>query len=465
MLCLLLVATSYAQSEALQKLLKNPQVQSANVGILIREVQTGKVIDSYRPKNVIPPASVIKLLTTATALEIYGSDYRFPTLLEYSGYIHDGILHGNLYVTGKGDPTLGNLREGQGFLFVWAKEIQKAGIQAIDGQVIADMSFFDGNALNPGWLWEDAGNYYAPGIFSLAYMDNTMNIVLKSGAVGSVAEVLYTVPEVPGIQFENHIRCTHTEEDGAYVSGAPYHLHRHLTGSVPSNRGVFGVKGDMPNPGLLLAQHFTRALRQSGIDVKGEASYRSETDLIPRTLLYTHLSEPLASIVEHTNMHSVNLYAETIYRTLAQRLSVPCSLHNSEMIVRSYWRNRGVNLSAALIKDGCGLAPQDAVSAETFVELLEYMHKSGEYRSFYASLPVSGKSGTLKGFLPKTVLEGKVHAKSGTIGGTKNYAGYIELPDGRQWAFAVFVNSAAGKTKPIKALIERYLLDVYRANT
>ncbi len=452
-----------AQSDALQTLLQHPQTRSANMSVYVRNTRTGEVIDAYREQNVVPPASVIKLLTTATALEMLGSDYRFPTTLEYSGYIKDRVLYGNLYIKGKGDPSLGNLREGQGFLRQWVKAVKDVGIEAIEGQVVADLSFFDGNALNPAWLWEDAGNYYAPGIFALSYMDNTMNIVLESGPVGSVAKVLYTQPQVQGITFDNHIRCTQTEEDGAYVSGAPFHFYRHLTGSVPSNRGTFGVKGDLPNPGLLLAQHFTQSLRQAGVTVSDEASYISEAILIPRTTVYTHWSDSLAAIVAHTNMHSVNLYAESLYRVLAERIGVPCTLHNSEMMVRSFWRGRGVDLSTAIIKDGCGLAPQDAMSAHTFVSLLDYMQHSRTYDAFFASLPVSGKSGTLRSFLYGTPLEGRVHAKSGTIGGTKNYAGYICLPNGDMWTFAVLVNSASGKTKNVQHLIEKYLLNLYRS--
>lgn len=460
-----MVLTVGAQSESVQILLNHSQTRNANIGVYIQNLRTGEVIDSYRSHQVIPPASTMKVLTTATALELLGSDYRFETQLAYSGYVRDSVLYGNLYIVGRGDPTLGCLRDGQGFLFVWAKAVRAYGIRKIEGRVIADVSFFDGNALNPGWLWEDAGNYYAPSVFALSYMDNTMNIVLRSGDVGSVAQVLYTVPEVQGITFENHIRCTQTEEDGAYVSGPPFQLHRLLTGSVPSNRGMFGVKGDLPNPGLLLAQHTTSALRRYGIAIRDEAVCLTEYDLIPRTVLYTHLSDSLGSIVEQTNMHSINLYAESIYRALAQHISVPCTLPNSENIVRNFWRRRGVDLAAAILKDGCGLAPQDAVSAYTFVSLLAYMNQSSEFSSFYGSLPVSGRSGTLRGFLLGTALEGRVHAKSGTIGGTKNYVGYIEMPNGDRWAFAVLVNSASGKKRNIQYVIERYLSDVYRRNT
>ncbi len=453
-----------AQSSSIRIFEQSPITRNANIGVYIKDLQTGEVIDSYRSRNSIPPASVMKVLTTATVLELMDADSSYHTVLEYSGFIRNGVLEGNLYIHGYGDPTLGNLKVGQDFLLTWVKAIKDKGINEIKGSVVADLSYYDGDALNPAWLWEDAGNYYAPGIFSLAYMDNTMNIVLRSAQVGSVAEVLYTVPEVPGIQFENHIRCTTTNEDCAYVHGMPYNYCRYLVGAIPSNEGQFGVKGDLPNPGLLLAQHLTSRLRSAGVSVKQEATYQCERDLVPRTTIHTHSSMPLKDIIVLTNQHSINLYAEMMYRNLAARLSIPCSLHNSEMAVRQLWRNRGIDLSGATIKDGCGLGPQNAVSAEALVQILTFMHASKQQEAFYSSLPTSGKTGTLRSFLYGTALEGRVHAKSGTIGGTKNYAGYIEMPDGHTWAFAVLVNSAAGKTRNIQSVIEKYLLDVYSQN-
>ena len=119
-----------------------------------------------------------------------------------------------------------------------------------------------------------------------------MNIVLRSGAVGSIAEVLYTTPDIPEVQFENHIRCTHITYDGAFVHGVPYSNTRYLVGSVPSNQQTFGVRGDMPNPGLVLARDFTKLLRQSGVMVDGTESYVSERSARApsRTLLFHHES-------------------------------------------------------------------------------------------------------------------------------------------------------------------------------
>ena len=123
-----------------------------------------------------------------------------------------------------------------------------------------------------------------------------------------------------------------------------------------------------------------------------------------------------------------------------------------------------MTIQNAIIKDGCGLAPQDAVSARTFVQLLTIMSKSENKEEWMASLPVSGQSGTLRSLCAKTALEGKIHAKSGTIAGTKNFAGYIDMPNGDTWVFAILINSAPGKAKNIQTVIQQYLLDVYRSH-
>ena len=446
-------------------LTSHPITGQANMSVLVQNLTTGEVIDSYRADHVVPPASVMKLLTTGAALETLGPGFRFPTILEYSGAIENGVLQGDLYIRGGCDPSLG-WKGRTGFLDRWVKAIQGAGIKRIEGAVIADMTMLDGEAQNPGWLCEDAGNYYAPGIFALNYYGNTMNIVLQSGEPGSTAKVVKTEPAVEDVYFINHVRCDKISYDGAFVSGLPYSRERYLTGAVPSNLGTFGVKGDLPNPGLLLARHLTAKLREAGIRVKRDANYLADYNpLTPaRNELYIHYSEPLLEIIKETNINSNNLYAEAIFRYLGTRYTLPGSIHNSQDLLRDYWRRRGVAIQNAIIKDGCGLAPQDAVSAKTFVQLLIIMSRSDNKDAWMASLPVSGQTGTLKTLCPGTELEGRIHAKSGTIAGTKNFAGYIDMPNGDTWVFAILINSAPGKAKNIQTVIQQYLLDVYRAH-
>lgn len=433
------------------------------MSVYVQNLTTGEVIDDYRSDKVVPPASVMKLLTTAACLETMGPGFRFPTILEYTGTIDNGVLRGDLYIRGGCDPSLG--WEGKtAFLNRWIKEVKAAGIQRIEGAIIADMTMLDGEAQNPGWLCEDAGNYYAPGIFALNYYGNTMNIVLKSGEPGTVATVLGTEPKVEDIVFINRIRCDKIQYDGAFVSGLPYSRERYLTGAVPSNLGTFGVKGDLPNPGLLLARHFTARLREAGVEVTREATYLPDYNpLLPsRKELYIHYSAPLSELIAETNINSNNLYAESLFRYLGTRYTLPGTIHNSQDLLRDYWRRRGVSIQNAIIKDGCGLAPQDAVSSKAFVELLTIMYHSKNKEAWINSLPVSGKTGTLTTLCPGTALEGRIHAKSGTIAGTKNFAGYIDMPNGDTWVFAILINSAPGKAKKIQNVIQQYLLDVYK---
>lgn len=435
------------------------------MSVLVQNLNTGEVIDSYREDKVVPPASVMKLLTTAACLETMGPGFRFPTILEYTGTIDGGVLHGDLYIRGGCDPSLG-WKGRTAFLNQWVKAVKAAGITRIDGAVIADMTMLDGEAQNPAWLCEDAGNYYAPGIFALNYYGNTMNIVLKSGEPGSVATVVGTEPQVEDIVFINRVRCDKIQYDGAFVSGIPYSRERYLTGAVPSNLGTFGVKGDLPNPGLLLARHLTQRLREAGVAVKRDANYLPDYNPLtpPRHELYIHYSEPLSEIIKETNVNSNNLYAEALFRYLGTRYTLPGTIHNSQDLLRDYWRRRGVAVQNAIIKDGCGLAPQDAVSAKAFVQLLTVMRNSPNVDYWMASLPVSGKTGTLTSLCPGTPLEGRIHAKSGTIAGTKNFAGYIDMPNGDTWVFAVLINSAPGKARNIQHVIQQYLLDVYKSH-
>jgi D-alanyl-D-alanine carboxypeptidase, serine-type, PBP4 family len=246
----------------------------------------------------------------------------------------------------------------------------------------------------------------------------------------------------------------------------PYSRERYLSGSVPCNKGTFGLKGDLPNPGLLLAQHLTERLREAGVKVTRDAGYEIDySNLAPqRTVLYTHRSPSLRDLVKETNVNSNNLYAEAIFRYLGARYTKPGNINSSQGTIRDFWQRKGVDIGSAIIKDGCGLAPQDAVSAKTFVQVLTYMSSSKNKEAWMASLPISGQTGTLKTLCQGTPLEGRIHAKSGTIAGTKNFAGYIDMPNGETWVFAILINSAPGKARNIQNIIQEYLLDVCGEN-
>lgn len=480
LLLLVMAAGLQAQESCAKVFQANDGTKNASISALVINAKTGKVVDQFNKDLVLAPASCTKLLTTCTALELLGSDFCFPTTLEIRGQKSKvegqrsepvegdlisagGVIDGDLFIHGTGDPTLGSRDLGdRAFLGRWVNALKRQGVTRIKGDIVADMSFMDNEATNPTWQWEDMGNYYAPGISAIAYLDNTMVINLKSTEIGKPVTIVSTNPEYPDIVFENYIRGAGINYDGAVVNGVPFSNTRFLRGSIPANKEVFGLKGDLPNPGLLLAHHLRAALLDSGIVVDGSASYTFEPDSLKHVVLHKHLSEPLSEIVKVTNIDSNNLFAESVFRHLGSKMGTPATIDNSIEIERSCWANRGVNLQTAIIHDGCGLSTNNAISASQFVSLLTYMYKkSKNLDALYASLPVSGESGTLKGLLRKTPLQGRVHAKSGTISHVRSYAGYIESAGGETYIFAILVNKASCKSRVTREMIEKYLLAVY----
>lgn len=459
---LLTISVIVLSQTPLEKFLSNPALKNANVGVYVRDLTTNQTLVDSRSNFVIPPASTQKVVTTAAALEVLGADFCFTTYIETDAQVENGVLKGNLYVRGTGDPTLGSTKVGdQLFLSKWCQALKRMGIKRIEGKIIADASYFDGDALNPQWLWEDIGNYYAAGVYAIPYMDNTLNIQFGSVSLGQTPKVIKTYPNIPYLTFDNHIQCI-KNHDGAYIHGLPYDNKRYLVGSVPPSKGPFGVRGDIPNPPLLLAQHFKQQLETEGIIVSGKADYMTEGNSEERTILYEHKSEPLSEILKEVNQHSNNLYAEQIFRYLGSKVSTPCTINNSVNVIRNCLINRGISLQGAFIMDGCGLAPQDAISAANLVDILTYMYKSKNNEVFIESLPIAGESGTLKGFLKNTELEGNVKAKSGTTSRIKSYAGYMTSKDGHTIVFAVIVNNANCKARQVTPMIEQLLLDIYQ---
>ncbi|HLP04350.1 MAG TPA: D-alanyl-D-alanine carboxypeptidase/D-alanyl-D-alanine-endopeptidase [Paludibacter sp.] len=448
-----------------ENFVKSPMMESANISILFRDANTGQVLYQSRAKNVVTPASTMKLVTTATAFELLTPDARFETRLEIDGVIRkDSTLWGNLYIHGGGDPTLGSEKLGEkNFLGKWVSAVKAAGIKKINGRIIADESVFEQQVINPKWTWEDMGNYYAPGIHGISYLDNTFRLVFRSGKVGTTPEILRTEPPIPGLVIDNHLKSSTINFDNAYFYGAPNSLQRSIYGEIPANKNEFAVKGDIVNPGLLLVQDFSNCLADSGI-VVGESPAIQSYPTAERKAIYAYLSPAMRDIVTETNVKSNNHFAEYVFKFIGTKVQPVATTNASLEIIRDYWKSKGLPVDQLFMYDGCGLSASDAVSANFLVELLMYMKSKSPYATdFYNSLPVTGGRGTLSNLLLNTPLQGKIHAKSGTIENVKCYAGYMELKN-KTLVFALMVNHANGTSKAVTAKMEELLLQVAREN-
>ena len=439
LICLHLLAG--AQTPAPVKwLLQAPYMRGASFSLVVKDVQEGRTVYSYDTDRLQSPASVLKTVATATALEILGEDYRYPTTLEYDGILENGTLEGNLYIKGSGDPSLGSSHFAPGqnkFLSTWIAALQKAGIKHITGSVISDESIFDTEGVSIKWLREDMGNYYAPGSYGISIFDNMYKLSLQTGAAGTRPVLKGTEPDIPFIRFKNYLKAAPVSSDSAYIIGAPLDDVRYLYGVLPANREAYVLKGDIPDPALYLARYLTDQLQQKGIRVDGSPScYRIEVEENrwkkgERKEIVTTYSPTLREIASICNHVSHNLYADALVKTVGlqykpRRNEMISSFGRGVQVVKEYWEKKGLDVFPLRMNDGSGLAPADKVSAGFMGELLVYMAtESAVSDAFIASLPQAGIEGSVRNFLKGSKLQGKAHLKSGGITGVRSYAGYI----------------------------------------
>lgn len=474
LLCLHLLAG--AQTPAPVKwLLQAPYMRGASFSLVVKDVQEGRTVYSYDTDRLQSPASVLKTVATATALEILGEDYRYPTTLEYDGILENGTLEGNLYIKGSGDPSLGSSHFAPGqnkFLSTWIAALQKAGIKHITGSVISDESIFDTEGVSIKWLREDMGNYYAPGSYGISIFDNMYKLSLQTGAAGTRPVLKGTEPDIPFIRFKNYLKAAPVSSDSAYIIGAPLDDVRYLYGVLPANREAYVLKGDIPDPALYLACYLTDQLQQKGIRVDGSPScYRIEVEENrwkkgERKEIVTTYSPTLREIASVCNHVSHNLYADALVKTVGlqykpRRNEMISSFGRGVQVVKEYWEKKGLDVFPLRMNDGSGLAPADKVSAGFMGELLVYMAtESAVSDAFIASLPQAGIEGSVRNFLKGSKLQGKAHLKSGGITGVRSYAGYI-TKDGKTYAVAVFSNNYSCPMSRMTRALEKLLLQLF----
>ena len=474
LLCLHLLAG--AQTPAPVKwLLQAPYMRGASFSLVVKDVQEGRTVYSYDTDRLQSPASVLKTVATATALEILGEDYRYPTTLQYDGILENGTMEGNLYIKGSGDPSLGSSHFAPGqnkFLSTWIAALQKAGIKHITGSVISDESIFDTEGVSIKWLREDMGNYYAPGSYGISIFDNMYKLSLQTGAAGTRPVLKGTEPDIPFIRFKNYLKAAPVSSDSAYIIGAPLDDVRYLYGVLPANREAYVLKGDIPDPALYLACYLTDQLQQKGIRVDGTPScYRIEVEENrwkkgERKEIVTTYSPTLREIASICNHVSHNLYADALVKTVGlqykpRRNEMISSFGRGVQVVKEYWEKKGLDVFPLRMNDGSGLAPADKVSAGFMGELLVYMAtESAVSDAFIASLPQAGIEGSVRNFLKGSKLQGKARLKSGGITGVRSYAGYI-TKDGKTYAVAVFSNNYSCSMSRMTGALEKLLLQLF----
>ena len=457
---------SYSQV-GLQQLLNNAALKHASVGIQVTDLNTGKTIVSHDPQKSLTPASITKVITSATALELLGSEYRYVTQVTLDESDPTRIL-----VLGSGDPTLGSdvFGDNTTAFFINITDALKKELQPdreYSIYVVDNLFGYDG--ISPEWTWIDIGNYYASGSYGISIFDNTYKLFFNTSARIAPPRILRTEPDMKKIRFTNFLTLNTTGSDNGYIYGIPFSYERTVKGNIPAGKAEFSIKGDIPDPGLFLGETLADYLVRSGIKISQVETARTDylakkqVQYKPGKIVHTQTSRPMKDIVQEVNVKSNNHYAEHLLRIIGRTQNTDIysdALQAGIDYVKKFWEQQGISTSSLTLHDGSGLAPQNAFSPAFLTEILAYMYtKSKNSKVFFDSLPKAGKDGTLRSFMRNTKYEGKISAKSGSIGGVQCYSGYL-IDGNKQYAFTVMINKFNGTRPQVRSAIEKFLLSL-----
>jgi D-alanyl-D-alanine carboxypeptidase/D-alanyl-D-alanine-endopeptidase (penicillin-binding protein 4) len=442
-----------------------PGLANASICIAVSDSQTGEILIKSDPQQSLEPASILKLVTTATALEVFGPGFRFKTTLTASGTIRNDTLFGDLRIVGGGDPTLGSnyFPENNHFWEEWVHAIKSKNIGVVTGNLFLDASIYESQMIPNTWLWEDIGNYYGAGASGISVYDNLYEIHLSSGEEpGKPTKIERINPEIPGLELQNEVLSSDLNSDQTSVFGSPMENRRIIRGTIPRNKNDFVIKASMPDPSAFVASEFRKKLSASGISVSGETKFGKVVQKDTVMDLSIIQSPPLSEIIRVTNHESVNLFAEHFLKQLAFSKTGLGSTTDGCKFIVEFWKNKGLDMTGFFMNDGSGLSRFNAITATQMVNILNYMKTKSVYSTdFYQSLATVG-SGTLTVFSNENFPNQCLRAKSGSMTRVRCYAGYLNTDNGRQLSFTVMLNNFSCSQSEATKKIEEVLVELRR---
>ena len=437
-----------------------PGLANASICISVSDNQTNEKLVESKPQLSLVPASILKTITTATALEVFGPDFRFQTTLSYSGTVRNDTLLGDLQIIGGGDPTLssGYFPETKIFQDKWIKALQDKHIKVIAGNLILDATIYEPHPIPNTWVWEDIGNYFGAGASGISVFDNLYEIHLKSeDNSGKPTKVIGVNPEIPNLELTNEVLSSDSNRDEAYVFGSPEENKRVIRGTIPKNQPDYIVKASVPNPSVLLASKFRKKLSANGIAILGNTKFEKAVGSGELSIVQ---SPPLKDIIRVTNHESVNLFAEHFLKHLAFQKTGYGTTEDGCQFVLQFWKEKGLDMTGFFMNDGSGLSRFNAITASQIVDVLNYMKTKSAYSAdFYQSLATVG-NGTLTAFKSEDFPNQCLRAKSGSMTRVRCYAGYLTSVSGRQLSFAIMLNNFSCSQKEATKKIEELLVEL-----
>jgi D-alanyl-D-alanine carboxypeptidase/D-alanyl-D-alanine-endopeptidase (penicillin-binding protein 4) len=446
--------------QAVANSLERNQIPLDTVSISVTEIESGrpgkltakKVLD-WRGNDLMNPASTMKLVTTLAGLDILGPQYRWRTNLYTDGMIRQGVLKGNLYLQGTGDPKL--IPEE---LAKMMKELQALGIQKIDGNLFFDRSAYAASVMEHNTIDGESLRSYNVPPDPLLYAFRTLSFQLGKSRTADFIDISYT-PLLSQLKVSNQMQlvdrsCDNWKSnirfnlDPEGISNTDQPLTAQFSGAFPSScKGVnFNIVALDAN--TFLTQGFAAAWELAGGTWARPPVGKNGTVPLAARLLLQFEGIPLADDVLDINKYSNNVMARQLLLTLAlEKMGKPATTANGDLVVQSWLKQNGLDFQGLVIENGSGLSRNEAISASQLNQLLLAARNLPVGDLFYNSLPLAGTDGTMRnrlmGQLRKFLhLKKKPEAriKTGSLADVRAISGYVLSKSGKMYAVTSFIN-------------------------
>lgn len=425
---------------------RHPTAERATVTLKVVDLESGETLVDRGGDRLQVPASNLKIYTSACALDTFGPEHRFETVVRAAGPIERGVLQGDLQLIGGGDAMLSS----EDLQKLARRVVEELGVKTIQGEVVVDNSRYASRMLGPGWMWDDEAEYYNMSVTPLMVDFNVAAVKLTPNAQGMATAAL--VP--PSIQ-PPLVGVAESKNSGGSLA-----WRRPLTTPIEyrSDRKLekrADVRLSVHDPAAWVAGMFTEMLREAGVEFSpaktegGDVAGKNQR--VTKEL--AHEGPTLAETLKHFNHVSENAVGEVLLHeiALARGAERPDWPDGAKII--SEWLVERAKLEPGSFRyvDGSGLSRYNLISADSSVRLLQHLKQGDDFEPFFQSLPTSEVA------LDNEMLAGardksnspRVSAKGGSMSSVSTMSGYIRTLDGRLLAFSLLANGFIGNNQPV----------------
>lgn len=429
----------------LKEVIASGPLQGASVGVSVRDAKDGTLIYSHHGDTNFQPASNMKLLTGAAALETLGGDYTFETEILTDGKIDGNVLEGNLYIKGKGDPTL--LKEN---LDTFAKQLHEKGIRKVTGHLIGDDTWYDDERYSQDLNWSDEFNYTGAAVSALTMSPNddydtgSIIVTVKANEKVGQAPHIEIQPKNDYVKVVNHAKTVRKGELNQVTIEREHGTNNLIIdGAIPSgsSKEVWRAVWEPTDFTLYMLQ---ASLTEHGIKISSEVK-RKKTPK-DATVLVTHESMPLEKILIPFMKLSNNGHAEMLVKEMGRFAKGEGSWDKGLEVMADQLKGLGMDKGRFLLRDGSGMSHKDIVQPNELTALLYNVQSKVWFPAYEASQPVAGEherlvGGTLSYRLTDDLTKGKVKAKTGSLTGVNTLSGYMTTKNGKNLIFSIMINN------------------------